>query len=512
MKPTASNVVKESAFLAILLSTIITSSQVYPPSQLAGGKPQPEASHDRASNSNTHIGHIENGLLPAAAITGHPPQTMRLVDRMKHYNVPGLSIAFFEHGQIVWTRTYGVADLASGAPVTSETLFQAASISKPVTAVASLRLVQQGKLSLDENVNDKLRTWKVPDNQFTTVEKVTLRRILSHSAGLTVHGLRGYPPGDPLPTLAQILNGEKPATNEPIRVYTVPGTIWDYSGGGYMILQQLLDDVTGKPFPELLNELVLRPAGMVHSTFEEPLPAALSSSHATGYYSDGVPLKGGAYVFPQLAAGGLWTTPSDLATFAIEIQREYAGASTTLLSRKLAEEMLTRQKDDWGLGFTLETPGHHRRFGHTGSNDGFRSDLEAYLDDSGQGVVIMSNADQGAMLDGEILRAVAAEYGWPDFHPQEHALAIVNQFILNSYVGTYDLAGLKHTVFVKEGKLFIQAGPLGREPQQLLPESDSQFFILSDALVFSFHKDEKGAIEKMTIHVNNLNLDAKRVP
>ncbi len=173
--------------------------------------------------------------------------------------------------------------------------------------------------------------------------------------------------------------------------------------------------------------------------------------------------------------------------------------------------MLARQKDDWGLGFTLGPSDRELRFGHIGSTEGFRADFEAYLEEPDQGVVIMSNAPQGAMLDDEILRAVAREYGWPDFHTQEHTLITVDSSVLSSYAGVYDLGGIKHTVSLEGSKLYIQAGPLGREPQQLLPESDDQFFILSDQLVFTFQRDEKGRVTKMTIHVNNLNLDAKRV-
>src|SRR5713226_2401018 len=189
---------------------------------------------------------------------------------MHYYKVPGVSIAFFDHGQISWTRSYGFADVAGRRAVTSETLFQAASISKPVAALAALRLVRDGKLGLDEDVNHKLRTWKVPENEFTKDEKVSLRRMLSHSAGLTVHGFSGYASSQPLPTLIQILNGEKPANNEAVRVSAVPGMAWDYSGGGYVILQMLLTDVTQQPFPRTLNSLVLRPAGMKHSTFQQP--------------------------------------------------------------------------------------------------------------------------------------------------------------------------------------------------------------------------------------------------
>jgi len=183
-------------------------------------------------------------------IKGQPPApVMTVADRMKHYHVPGVSVAFIDRGQISWTRTYGFADVATKTPVTRETLFQAASISKPLSALAMLRLVEDGKLNLDEDVNVKLRAWKVPENEFTKEQKVTLRRIVSHSAGLTVHGFPGYASEETVPSIIQILNGEKPANTAPIRGDTVPGTLWRYSGGGHVVMQLLLTEVTGKPFP-----------------------------------------------------------------------------------------------------------------------------------------------------------------------------------------------------------------------------------------------------------------------
>jgi CubicO group peptidase (beta-lactamase class C family) len=234
----------------------------------------------------TRIARIENGLLPAVVIKGQPPAPMTIAGRMAHYKVPGASVAFFDHGQIIWTSGYGFADVAAKKPVTPGTVFQAASISKPVTALAALRLVEDGKLNLDEDVNVKLHTWKVPENTFTEKEKVTIRRILSHSAGLTVHGFPGYASDEPVPTVVQILNGEKPANTDPIRVDVVPGTLWRYSGGGFVVLQTLLSDVTGKPFPQIMSELVLRPAGMTHSTYEQPLPKN-RSSEANAYRGNG---------------------------------------------------------------------------------------------------------------------------------------------------------------------------------------------------------------------------------
>jgi CubicO group peptidase (beta-lactamase class C family) len=465
------------------------------------------------ADSAARIDRIENGLLPAATIQGQAVVKMNLAERMKHYNVPGVSIAFFEKGQIAWTRAYGFADVASGRRVTPETIFQSASISKPAAALAVLHLVQEGKLNLDEDVNRKLRSWKIPENEFTRQEKVTLRRILSHSAGMNIQRFPGYASDEPLPTTVQILDGEKPANTVPIRVDTVPGTIWRYSGGGYVAMQLLLSDVTQKPVPQLLDELVLRPIGMTHSTFEEPLPKNLWASAATPYREDGKPVKGGWHTYPEITPAGLWATPSDIARMAIEVQNEYAGKSNKILSSEMMRKMLTHQKDDWGLGFALEAPGHKLRFSHGGSNEGFRCTLEAYTEPPGHGVVIMTNGDQGWNLLNEILRAVSKEYQWPDFQPQEHTLAKVDISRLSGYSGQYEVAGAaKPTIVTLKGAhLYVQNEELGPEPEELLPESDVQFFVTSAPVVFDFQKDEKGAITKMTLHTEFQTVEAKRV-
>jgi CubicO group peptidase (beta-lactamase class C family) len=461
---------------------------------------------------NARIARIESGLLPAVVIQGRPAPKMSIAERMKFFKVPGVSIAFFDQGQIIWARGYGLADVEGKKPVTPETLFQAASISKPVSSLAALHLVQEGKLSLDDDVNTKLRTWKVPENQFTAQQKVTIRRILSHSAGLTVHGFPGYASGEPLPTVVQILNGEKPANTEAIRVDVVPGTIWRYSGGGFVILQTLLSDVTGEPFPQLLSEIVLRPAAMTHSTYEQPLPKNLWSSAATPYRGTGEAVKGGWHTYPEMAPAGLWTTPSDLARMAIEVQAEYAGKSSKILSEDMARQMLTRQKDDWGLGFGLGNTGPTLRFGHGGANEGFRCDLEGYAE-SGQGVAIMTNSDSGGEVSSEFLRAVAKEYNWPDFQPKERALAKIDPASLPPYAGAYEVTGIGAlTVTAKDAKLYIQAGPLGPEPQELLPQSDSEFFVLSHDVTFTFQRDNKGAVSKLIIHAGPQTFEAKKLP
>lgn len=465
-----------------------------------------------ADDQSARISHIENHLLPAVVIKGRPAAAMTVAGQMARYKVSGVSVAYFDHGQILWTRTYGFADVAGKKPVTPETLFQAASISKPVAALAMLRLVQDGKLSLDEDVNVKLQAWKVPENEFTKEQKVTLRRIVTHSAGLTVHGFPGYASDEAVPTTVQILNGEKPANTDPIRVDVVPGTIWRYSGGGYVIMQLLMTEVAEKPFPRIMHDLVLGPAGMSHSTYEQPLPKNMTASASTPYRGDGEAVKGGPHTYPEMAPAGLWTTPSDLTRLAIEVQNEYAGRSAKILSQEMMRQMLTRQKGDWGLGFGLGNEGAKLHFGHGGANEGYRCDLQAYAE-TGQGVAIMTNSDSGDLLASEYLRAVAKEYNWPDFQPIERTVAKVDPAVFDAYAGSYEIPNMGGiTVSTKDGRLYIQAGPLGSEPQELLPESDSKFFMLSRDVTFEFQKDEKGAVSKLIIHAGPQSLEARKLP
>ena len=254
--------------------------------------PPPDSATARAAapNDTVRIGHVLGGLRPPVEIQGKPAQRWTLAERMKEHKVPGVSIAVIEGGRIAWARGFGVKEAGKSDSVTPTTLFQAASISKPVAATAMLRLVERGTLNLDTNVNRYLKSWKVPDNKFTATEKVTLRRIVSHTAGLTVHGFPGYATTDPIPTVVQVLDGVKPANTDPVRVDTTPGAIERYSGGGTTIMQQLLVDVTGKPFPALMQELVLGPAGMTSSTYEQPIPAARAPEAAHAHTQDGKPI------------------------------------------------------------------------------------------------------------------------------------------------------------------------------------------------------------------------------
>lgn len=385
---------KKHAHIAVMLIVALTSCARSPESSVEGS-----------------IHRVERGLLRAY---GDPPwRRMELAQRMAHYNVPGVSIAVINDYQIEWTRGYGVVEAGKSEPITPDTLFQVASPGKVVVAVAALHYIEKGALDLDSDVNQSLISWQVPENEFTTEDKVTLRRLLSHSAGVTVEGFRGYAVDEEVPTLEQILDGELPANSPPIRVDIVPGTQHRYSGGGYVIVQQLLEDIVQEPFPEILQDTVLEPWGMTASTFESPLPEQLRASAASGHRADGTTIPGGWHTYPEMGAGAsMWATSSDLAKFAINVMQSYAGEPDKVISQAMAIEMLTPQIADRGLGpLVYDDGGDLFYFMHPGANDGYKSVLVAYPK-RGQGVVILTNGDNGEALWREILNSVSVEYGW----------------------------------------------------------------------------------------------------
>ena len=355
-----------------------------------------------------------------------------LVDRMEHYNVPGVSLAVINNDEIEWAKGYGTLEVGSNKSVTPDTLFQSASIGKSLTAAATMHFVETGHLSLDENVNAKLVSWKVPENWYTKRKKITPRKLLSHSAGMTVHGFRGYAEGEKIPTLLQILDGKPPANNEPIRVDKTPGKAFRYSGGGFQVVQQLLEDVKREPFSDIMQETVLKPCGMTSSVYELLLSEDRINSAAVAHNINGQPVLGKWHNLAAFGAGGgLWTTPTDLARFGIEISRAYKGKSYKILSQQSAEIMLTPQTDTggfgrrvsnylpgfcsqikYGLGFILCGEEQDFIFWHGGHNPpGYRS-LLVVMPKKEQGIVIMINGEKGSALLGEIFYSFAQAYGW----------------------------------------------------------------------------------------------------
>lgn len=352
-------------------------------------------------------------LTAAIAVQADPVDDAVATEMMAHH-ITGLSLAIISDGRIIKAQGYGFTDSSAKSPVTTSTLFQAGSISKSVAALGALHLIEQGRLSLDEDVNVKLQTWKVPENEFTKDKKVTLRGILSHSAGLTVHGFPGYAVDAPVPALVQVLDGAKPANTPAIQVDFIPGSKRRYAGGGYTVMQQLMVDATSQPFPELLESTVLKPLGMSASSYEQPLPKEMASATAVGHYPDGSEVKGRWHIYPEMAAAGLWTTASDLARFAIGIQQSLAGKSNPVISRLMTRQMLTPQKGNGGLGVFLAGDGKALRFFHDGRDAGFDASMTAYAE-IGQGAVIMINANDNSNAVPRMMKAIAQEYHWPHY-------------------------------------------------------------------------------------------------
>ncbi len=480
----------------------------------ATAKPEPNISSKDTLDPAERIRRVERGLLLPIVIAGQPSVPMALVDRMEFFKTPAVSIAVINNGTIEWARGYGVREAGKKEPVTTETLFQAGSISKPVTAVAALRMVERKQISLDEDVNKKLASWKVPENEFTREKKVSLRNLLTHSGGLTNHAVGNYYVGDTLPALLEILDGKAPAKSPPIRVGFVPGSRWDYSGGGYTVLQQLLIDVSGKQFAKLLQESVLDPLEMKHSTFQQPLPKHLWAGAAVGHARDGQRIKGDWVIFPEMAAAGLWSTPSDLARFAIELQRSRSGHSNKTLSAEMTRQMLRRQVGSWGLGLEVEGEGRSARFNHGGDTEGYKCLMVAY-ENTGQGAVIMTNSDRGDRLAGEILRSIAKEYGWTDYQPKIKVIASVDPKTWDAYVGQYQLdisSAIVLSIISEGGKLFMELKqPGGVSKAELLPESNNKFFRREIDFDITFVRNEKGRVTELIMRQEGEEYRAKKI-
>jgi len=450
---------------------------------IATGIAKPQVSQQGAPEAR--IERVLSGLRPPVAIKGQPPEKWTLAEGMAQSHVPGISIAVIDNGQIDWARGFGVKQAGTADPVSTSTLFEAQSISKAVTATATLVLVNSGRLSLDKSPNDYLKSWKLAYNEYQAQEEVTLRRILSHSSGLTVGGFAGYRVGEPLPSLLQILNGEKPANNPPIRVDFVPGSKFGYSGGGAEVMQQLLLDVTGQPFPELMKRLVLTPVGRTSSSYEQPLPQARWAEAASGHDGEGTVVKGKWPIQPEMAAGGLWTTPTDLAKWELAITSAWKGEQNKLFSKRIATEMLTVQKAPYGLGVEVEGTGPSLEFSHGGSNFGFRAQVVMFPA-VGKGAVIMANGDRADWVISSLIKSIASEYDWPALKQTEREVVPLSTAQLDVLVGVYSLPPgpsaepVTYEITRTGNRLFAELKGLGSYPKyELFPSSATSFFSTS---------------------------------
>jgi CubicO group peptidase (beta-lactamase class C family) len=452
-----------------------------------------------AQESNGGAAEIVQRLRPAVRIAGRPDTAFNIRDRMRHYHVPGVSIAVVQDLKVTYAEGFGVTEHGGSVSVDTATLFLAGSISKPVFASGALALVEQGKLALDDDINRILKSWKVPDSRFSTTEKVTLRRLLTHSAGLTVWGFPGYRVDAPLPTIPQILNGESPANTQPVRNDTIPGARWLYSGGGITIAQLAVSDVTGEDFPALMQRLVLSRTDMPHSTYQNPPPPAHATRAASGHEQPDTPVPGRFHVYPEMAAAGLWTTASDLARWSIALSRAYRGESSGVLSPAMARQMLTTQvtvpppsNARWGLAVGLAGADESLAFSHGGRDEGFVAQLTMYPA-KGVGLVVMMNGVNGSLI-GEIMRAFEETHGLTQSARPEKTLGTAKPQTLTDATGNYRFEdGTEIVVSKKQEQLWMRVSQTAVE-RPLLPRGGDTFFDLDTGADWTLERDGTGRV------------------
>lgn len=465
-----------------------------------------QSSKKSSKEIQSRIKQVENNLSGWVQIENNP-QRWTLEERMKFYHANGVSIAVIKDYKIEWAKGYGWADSLEQKPVTTKTLFQAGSNSKSINAVGVLNLVQEGKLNLNADINDYLKTWKFPYDSLSKGKKITIANLLSHTGGITVHGFAGYENGDKIPTITQILNGQKPANSEAIRSMYEPSLKYEYSGGGTTISQLIIEDVTGKPYDEYMWENVLKPLGMTNSSYTQ-LPLSVKQNLlATGYYNDGKAVKGKYHIYPEQAAAGLWTNPTDLAKYVIETQLSLQGKSQKVLSKEMTKVRLTPYIDDRAaLGVFIINKNGVKNFEHGGVDEGFVSQYIGTLE-GGNGVVVMTNTYNTALFD-EIIRSVSLTYDWknaytPDIKKEIH----MKGEDLQPYLGKYGSGDFIWSIIKKENDIYLSINDnqyWGTCMWKIHFTNENNFFITEKNSEFLFVRDTLGKIT--ALNWNNENI------
>jgi CubicO group peptidase (beta-lactamase class C family) len=421
---------------------------------------------------------VEQHLGTAVEIAGRPAPERTLAEAMAAMHVPGVSVAVVRNGRIVWSKGYGGVD-DDGRAVGPDTLFQAGSISKPIAALAILKLHADGKVSLDAPVNESLKQWKLPDGAAGRAEDVTLRKLLAHVGGTNVHGFPGYARDAAVPALLQILDGKAPANTAAVRITDPPGKAWKYSGGGYLIAQQLVTDVTGQSFAEWTKAHWLKPAGMTRSGYGTPD----DSDVALGHDAEGRAVPGGYHVYPEAAGAGLWTTPSDVARALIALRRSLHGERRALLPQSVARVVVEPIMPGHTVGF--DTGGSKARWlAKGGDTEGYAGYLVFYPE-RGEGAVVLTNGAQGATLARDVMRAIARAEGWPDFGARVRHAAAIPAALLEALPGTYTYRDTQRFTVSRDRDGLSIASP-GEAPETLHRDESGEFFTLSQDVAFVF--------------------------
>ncbi|UPG90618.1 beta-lactamase family protein [Luteibacter aegosomaticola] len=443
---------------------------------------------------------IENGLRPKIDIAGQAPVRWNVYERMRRYRVPTMSVAVIKQGRIAWSATYR-SDGTVSVPATRER-FQAASLSKGVTGSLAATLADQHLIDLDAPIDTCLAPLKLPPGKQDVTHPVTLRNLLHHTAGATVNGFPGYPAGTPTATPEQVILGQPPSNTPAVTIESTPGSTYAYSGGGYTVAQLAIAHCTKQPFAELIQRVVLKPAGMDDSSFAQPLPPGIA--HASGHTANGDVIPGGANTYPELAAAGLWTTAEDLARWLIAVRQGDRGEKA-FFSKAAAALMLEPGLNHYGLGVFVSGDGLTRHFMHEGGNAGFKSKYVMYLD-SGDGVVMLTDSDNGRWLNVEFTKAVADAFGWEGFAPRVVAKGELNKAAMEARVGRYaiddeDYEGDRQITLAREGDAWFLVLP--DTARTALVPTGANTFVAPD-LGYAVSLDPSGGLTVGTLHARPL--------
>jgi CubicO group peptidase (beta-lactamase class C family) len=439
-------------------------------------------------------------ILPVNPVA-HDPTSWPLEERLAFYNCPGVAVCVIKNGEVADMAGFGKKEVG-GSAVTADTLFAGASISKPVAAALALQLVDRGQVDLDAPVNGYLKSWKIPENDFTRQKPVTLRHLLCHKAGTTVHGFGAFPSEVPPPTLKEMLTGSPPSMTPAVEVDKLPGGSVRYSGGGTQVVQQLIEDLTGREFSDVAEESIFQPLNMSRSTFRQPLSGAYRACAASGHDKDGLPVAGSFTFTPQLAAGGIYTTAPDYARFMVECRNAWLGRTNILFRQDVARLMMQRQDPgQFALGWELFGEGSSARFAHGGSNEGYQCTATCSLEE-GAGAVILTNALMGIILHSEVMNAIARTYEWSHYQKAPKEIQSVSPDQQEKIIGRYDIiSGISAPhidVWTDQGQLHSYVEGLIFPPRPIYLGQNGRFFTQQTSSETRFEFDEKGEAISLT--------------
>ncbi|MAI36891.1 serine hydrolase domain-containing protein [Alteromonas sp.] len=452
---------------------------------------------------------LRTGLAEKVRIEGQEVDFQTLLQRQAHYNVPGVSVALMRDGQLAWTLQSGVKDVDTEEPIDADTVFQAGSISKPAFAAVLMKYRQNNPIDLDADINNLLTSWQLPPHEWTGEEAVSLRRLLSHTAGTTVHGFPGYAVGEAVPSLQQVLDGAKPANTSAVLVDIKPGSQMRYSGGGTTVAQLALQDVTEEALPPMAQRLLFKPLGMTRSSFQQPISSQLAGNMATPYNGDGAPVEGGAHTYATLAAAGMWSTPADMLKMAGAVRSAYLGENTDWISKATATEILTNNTPttaapNVGIGFfiNMDDDGEVLGFGHGGADEGFMSQLYIELD-TGNGYAIMTNSNNGTQLiqELEIRIKEALDVGYSQANVKRTAQ--ISQEELGKYIGTYKVTApveVEVTLQATNDGFVLNALPY-IENEAYFYEGEDRFFAKNGSNIV-FETTDEGMVKTLVMDNN----------